>query len=443
MSNAWDKLPEYLDYAARYLTLKMGRTLVISFFVILFILLMRRFLDGKRGQKISAGRLYLKVYLWALLLPIPFMGALKLSSQYFRWRNPIYIFLYENIMGNPLWSRLYFAGMVVVAVWLLVRRHRLSRTVKRLPPVSSEDFQMSTGRLGRVGIRLSPSALTPFSTGIFKPLIILPKRMWEQFDDGEIQEILQHEYNHIHRGHLVLYFVMDCFRIIWFINPLLHLCIRWMKDDLELLCDSDTIRFGDFSSEAYGMLLIRSLNYISCEKERAEEFRQTPALAARRSFRAMKKRIRFIADYKECTRKFSVVMGVAMVALLLVLYILVRLLSYPSYTPYGDYSLYSHDCKEVIFMDNSEFNHAVQMTENGIMVKNDKVKQLLAKTNKKYGKDDYFWIYYGGYMKQPGIGGGGDIVEYQPYGTDEAVIQISTGKKAKVDVLMDWIYKYM
>lgn len=443
MSNAWDKLLQGLDYVARYLTLKIGRTLVISVFVMLVILLLRRVLDGKRGEKMSAGRLYIKVYLWAFLIPVPFMGALKLSVQYFRWRNPIYIVLYENIMGNPLWSGLYFVGMVAVGLWLLIRKLRLSWRVRRLPSVDCANFQMPAERLGRAGLRLSPSALTPFSIGIFKPLIVLPERMLEQFDEKEIQEILQHEYNHIRRGHLLLYFVMDCFRVIWFINPLVHFCIRRMKDDLELLCDRDTIRSGEFSSEAYGMLLIRSLRLIRCGEEGSEEVRQTPALAARRSFRVMKKRIRFIADYKECTGRLSAVMGMAMAGLLLVLFILVKLLSYPSFTPYGDYSMYSQDAKEVIFMDNAEFNQAVQEAEDAIVVKNDKVKQLLSKTNKKYGKEDYFWIYYGGYMKQPGIGGGGNIVEYQPYATDEAVVRIPCGKRAKIDVLMDWIFKYM
>ena len=443
MGFAWNRLLDCLDYAARYITLKMGRTIVISVFVMLFILLLRRVIDGKKGKKTSGSRLYCRVYLWTLLIPIPFMGTLKLSAQYFRWRNPIYIFLYENIMGNPLWSRLYFAGMAVVGIWLLVRKIRLCRDIRRLPSVDPPALHIPEESVGRAEIRRNPSTVPPFSMGIFKPVIVLPERMLEQFDDREIQEILQHEYNHIRRGHLVIYFIMDCFRIIWFINPLVHFCIRWIKEDLELLCDHDTIRFGTLSSEDYGMLLIRSLNYMGCEKGRLKGIGETPALAAECSFQVMKKRIRLIADYRECTKRHKGVIRAAMVGILLGLFILIRILSYPSYTPYGDYSMYSQDGKETVFMNNPEFDHAVLMSEDGIVVQNDKVKQLLSKTDKKYGKDDFFWIYYGGYMKLPGIGGGGDIVEYQPYGTDEAVVRISCGKKEKLDVLMDWIFKYM
>lgn len=443
MGDTWNKISGCLNYTARYITLKMGRTLVISVFVMLVILLLRRVIAGKKGRKISGSRLYIRACLWTLLIPVPFMGTLKLSPDYFRWRNAIYIFLYENIMGNPMWSRLYFAGMAIVGIWLLGRKIRLCRVIRRLSSVDPVALHIPAGSLGRAEIRRNPSAMPPFSAGIFKPVIVLPERMLEQFDDREIREILQHEYNHIRRGHLVFYFIMDCFRIIWFINPLVHFCIRWIKEDLELLCDHDTIRFGALTSEDYGMLLIRSLNYIPCEKGRRKEIRETPALAAGRSFQVMKKRIRLIADYRECTKRRKVIIGGAMAGILLVLFILIRILSYPIYSPYGDYSLYSQDGKEVIFMDNPKFDHAVQMSEKGIIVQNDKVKQLLSKANKKYGKEDFFWIYYGGYMKMPGIGGGGDVVEYQPYRTDEAVVSISCGEKEKLDVLIDWIFRYM
>lgn len=342
-----------------------------------------------------------------------------------------------------MWSRLYFAGMAAVACWILMKKIRIIRSIRRLPPVDPVTLHIPEGLTGRTQIRRNPSAMTPFSAGIFRPVIVLPERMLEQFDAREIQEILRHEYNHIRRGHLVLYFLMDCFRTIWFINPLVHLCIRCMKEDLEILCDHATIRSGVLSPEDYGILLIRSLNCIRCEKGRLEEIGETPALAAGHSFRVMKKRIRLIAGYSECEKRGMAVIRAVMAGTLFVLFILMRTLSYPSYTPYGDYSMFSQDGKEVIFMDDPEFDHAVQMSEEGIVVQNDKVKQLLSERNKKYGEDAYFWIYYGGYMKQPGIGGGGDIVEYQPYRTDDAVVRIACGKREAMDVLIDWIFRYM
>lgn len=431
-----------VDYVVRYITLKAGRTLLVSIIAIFLILLLRRILDGKKKGKASRTRLYMKAYLWALLIPVPFMGMLKISQQSFRWRVYIYVFLYENIIGTPLWGWLYFAGMTGIALWFLIRKIRLTRRVRKLPVFMPEDrFQLHPEKLKHVTIRLNPSLTTPFSMGIFRPVIVIPEVMIRQFSEVEIEGILQHEYNHIHHGHLILYFVFDCFRIIWFMNPLIHLCSRWMKDDLELLCDHDTIHSGEISPDVYGMLLIRSLDCIDGNQGKTEGIKAMPALAARRSFKVMKKRIQMIAGYEEGT--VSVVLRAAFGGIILLLFVLVNRFSYPVYTPFYDFSLYSYDAKQVIFMDDPEFNAAVQMTGDGIQVQNDKVKKLLAKTDIEYDKDDSFWIYYGGYMKQPGIGGGGGIVQYQPYGTEQSVVHISYNKLHWTDVLRDWVYRYM
>lgn len=433
-----------LDYVVRYITLKAGRTVLISVLVLFLILFFRRTLDGKKRGKASRGRLYMKVYLWALLIPVPFMGTLKISQQSFRWRIRIYVFLYENIMGTPLWGWLYFAGMTGIALWFLIRKIRLTRRVRKLPVFMPEDsFQLHPKKLKHVTIRLNPSLTTPFSMGIFRPVIVLPEAMIHQFSEDEIQGVLQHEYNHIRYGHLILYFVFDCLRVIWFMNPLIHLCSRWMKDDLELLCDHDTIHSAKIAPDAYGMLLIRSLDCIDGNREKAERIKAMPALAARRSFKVMKRRIQMIARYEESTGIRPAIMGAAVVGIVLILFVLVNQFSYPFYTPYHDFSLYSYDAKQVIFMDDSEFNSAVQMTRDGIQVQNDKVKKLLEKADRTYDKEDYFWIYYGGYMKQPGIGGGGGVVQYQPYETEQSVVHISYNKMHWTDVLRDWVFRYM
>lgn len=444
MPDIFVKFVENVDYVVRYITLKSGRTLLVSIFVIFLILFFRGVLDKKNKENAGGSRLYLKIYLWALLIPVPFTGTFKITPQSFRWRIRIYAFLYENIIGNPLWGWLYFAGMTGMVFWFLIRKIRLARKVGTFPVFVPEDKCLSQPNISeRITIRISPSLITPFSMGILRPVIVLPERMIHQFSETELKGILQHEYNHIRHGHLIFYFIFDCFRIIWFMNPLIHLCSRWMKDDLELLCDHDTIYSGKISPDAYGMLLIRSLDCIGKNQKEAEKIKAMPALAARRSFRVMKRRIQMIAGYEEKAKVPSAIMSMAAAGFILVLFVLVYRFSFPIYTPFHNFSLYSYDAKQVIFMDDPEFNSAVQITEDGILVQNDKVKKLLTKTDKVYEKEDYFWIYYGGYMKQPGIGGGGDLVLYQPYGTEQSVVHISHNKMHWTDVLRDWVFRYM
>ena len=46
-----------VDYVVRYITLKAGRTLLVSIIAIFLILLLRRILDGKKKGKASRTRL--------------------------------------------------------------------------------------------------------------------------------------------------------------------------------------------------------------------------------------------------------------------------------------------------------------------------------------------------------------------------------------------------
>lgn len=93
-------------------------------------------------------------------------------------------------------------------------------------------------------------------------------------------------------------------------------------------------------------------------------------------------------------------------------------------------------------MDNEEFNAAVTETEDALLIQNDKVKQMLERDTEVNG-DEIYWIYYGGYMKMPGIGGGGEVMDYHPYETQDAVVKISFGEKSQVNMILDWFMKHM
>lgn len=442
MESIVESILTHLDYANRYVTLKIMRTLLISIILMLILLFLRQTLLKQKGGGHNEAKLYMRVWLWILLVPVPFLGTLKISIEHFRWRNPIYLFLYERIMGNSLWGRIYFAGIAVMASLFLIRSIRMRRLIQKMPVWEKEQPVSKGKKSGKIQIRLSPFPVTPFATGIICPVIVLPETMVEIFSGSELKEILYHETNHIRRGHLLLYVLIDCYRILWFPNPLVHLCARWIKDDLEMICDLDTISGGELMPEQYGMLLIKSVDCIGTAAGKQLPERMTPALASKRSFRVMKKRIQMISGYKSCSRRLRQGIAGLTGVLVLAVFVLGRYFSYPAYTPYGDYSLYSFDGKQAVFQNNAEFNAAVTVTDTGLLVQNDKVKEMLERDGESHGSE-YFWIYYGGYMKMPGIGGGGDVVEYHPYETQDSVVRIFVNEKSRLSSVLEWFYKHM
>lgn len=436
MGQIWYQLITCFDYVNRYLTLKIARAMIPAVILMLLVLVIRRCLEERKENEICSMKLYIRCYLWLVLLLIPFMGELRLSYEHLRWRNRIYVFLYEIVLGHPIVARLYFAGMAVLAVWFIVRKIRLGRWIKRLEIYKEHEMAK------RIEIRISPLDVSPFATGIFRHTIVLPKYIIEEFETKEMEEILQHEFNHIKRGHLVIYTLIDLFRILWFMNPLAHICAKRIREDMELMCDYTTIRNNLYLPEKYGMVLIKSMKWMNEEKGKKKMGKVTPAFAAEKSFALMKKRIRMIAGYTEYPRNRGKIICAVSGLVTLALFILVRQLSYPIYTPYNDFSLYSYDSTEVIFQNNKEFDSAITMKESGLMVDNKKIKEMLSK-EEKYDEKESYWIYFGGFMKQPGIGGGGDVVEYSPGNETEDMTFISCNEKGRISEIIEWILKHM
>ncbi len=443
MGNNFQAMIRFVDYAVSYLTLKIARTLLISVVLMLFILFLRRILTRQRGMASSGSRLYIRLCLWVILIPVPFLGALRLSMEYFRWRNYIYVFLYETIMGNPVLGRLYFGGMMATALWFLVRNARIKRKIRAFPLWQNRWLDGKEEKaLNKIQIRLSPYSVTPFTVGVIRPVIVLPETMIETFDELEIRQILRHEMNHIRKGHLIFYRLIDIYRVLWFLNPLAHLCARWIKDDLELICDYDTIDCGQIVPEEYGLLLIKSVECLGADRREQPIKGVMPALAAKRSFRVMKKRIQMISGYKSCSGKLRRGIFAMAAVFVLLLFVAGNYLSYPAYTPFDDYSLYNAKGTQVVIQNSPELNAAVKETEDGLLIQNDKVKELLKNVDGNDNKE-FYWIYYGGFMKMPGIGGGGEVIEYDPYETEDSMVRLSSGKKNWFAIVQDWFYKYM
>lgn len=440
MSRFWRLMTVYTSYASRFLIFKITRTFVLSFVLLLLIFLLRAFIDRRKKETGGLRRLYVKLSLWAVLLPVPFLGGLKISYESFHWRNRIYVFLYENMLGYPSAAWFYLGGMLITALWFLFRKVRLRRYVKQFAVCDDPELQVWEEKWAkRIQIRINPLPVTPFTMGIFRHTIVLPAYMLEEFDKEEVEEVLRHEYNHIKSGHLILYAVIGLYQILWFANPLVHLAAIMMKDDLEQICDNLTIRESDYTPHNYGLLLVKSMKYL--ERERGEKT-VSPAFMANRSFRIMKKRIGMIARYEKPEAAFYHRIRGVTIALVLVLFVVGKAVSYPSYTMYEGFSLYSFDGTKAIFQDDPEFDRAVTMTDQGLSINNNKVKEMLD-TDENIKRENSYWVFYGGYMKMPGVGGGGDVVLYEPYAMDEDTVMIPYNETDTLADIFGWLFQHI
>ena len=441
MNDVWISWLQNLDYISRVAAFKMMRTVILSTVIMLLLILVRKIIDvyGRRHRKMTG--LYLKAYLWVILIPVPFMGSLKLSYEHFHLRNQIYVWLSHWFIGSPLPSKLYLIGMLCCVVILVRRKRKLHKWVKGLSIYDGGVSGFCVKNMKTVQIRTTPLYITPFTIGIRKPVIVLPEYMLQEFERGETERVLAHEYCHIKKGHLYLYGVLEIFRVLWFLNPLVHICIRKVKDDLEMVCDHEAIGKNTYNPESYGMTLIKSMSFMVSGNTHPGSQKGMPAFARGTSFAVMKKRIRCIAGYREYSRAYFRNLHIIFALVVLVVMIAGKICSYPAYTPFEGYSLYNYNGTHAVFMNHAAFDAAIEERDSGLLVNNLKVRELIGQK----GLDDQadYWIYYGGYMKFPGVGGGGGLLGYYPSEMKNETVFLPFYEKDTTSSVIEWILKHM
>jgi beta-lactamase regulating signal transducer with metallopeptidase domain len=98
----------------------------------------------------------------------------------------------------------------------------------------------------------------PFFYGLFKPRIMLPHDYGKLYNGAELRLILLHELQHWRMKDNLLQLAASLLRIPHWFNPLVHLAVERLRDDLELRCDKRvTCRLNTADKVAYGQLLLK------------------------------------------------------------------------------------------------------------------------------------------------------------------------------------------
>ncbi len=92
-------------------------------------------------------------------------------------------------------------------------------------------------RLGMTGVDVARytgrRVRGPLVVGMRQPVIIVPDRVANSMDDGELRALLAHELAHIRRGDLWTKWLLLICRRLAFWNPFLHVASRWIELEME------------------------------------------------------------------------------------------------------------------------------------------------------------------------------------------------------------------
>ncbi len=374
---------EYLDCFVVYYSIQLGRCVLFSFAALAVVLLLR--------HTCFKNRLFLKGMCWAVFLVIPFVGRLKLFYQS-PWM--VRMFWWWNYACMEFaWVRYgYLAGMFVTAAVIFIRRRRVKNFVSGMKKWDLNGHEVWVGDF----------SFTPFTTGLIRNRVVLPRVMTETFLPEELQLVYLHEQTHTHLGHLWLYLLWDIGRSLLWLNPFLTLCTKIMREDLEDICDQVTIQKSGRSAYEYGKLLLKCMSLL-----RAESVNPEAAFAERREYRITKKRFTHIAEFRPYKKYRAIAICIGGIVAVLGLFCLIHGNSYSNYTEDNEILILSDENKFVEISNKTALHRAIEIGEDEVKVDQKAMNHIFEE--QEIQLDSYF-ILFGGFIKMPGIGGGGNAV---------------------------------
>jgi hypothetical protein len=308
----------------------------------------------------------------------------RMGVRLFMWWN--------NLCVEHIWvCWLYIAVGVVFGIII----HHKRKTPQKI--VAEAEKSNINGH----GVYLCDVPITPFGTGIFRTKIILPKVILQECTEDEVQTIILHEQTHIRLGHLWIFWIWDIFRVLLWCNPLLSYCTKYLKEDMENICDKVTIAGGSVSSYGYGKILLKSLRILKAQQQ---EMQGLVTFIGEQEFQSIKNRITMVAEYKPYKREAAMCIGAACILVVILGVSMIKFSSYGRYTENDTVVIYNHDLSQVLWNGSLKTQKAVILSEEKQSLNTAYLQDIIGENS------DGIWIAYGGYSKMPGLGGGGEAL---------------------------------
>ncbi|MCL1853003.1 MAG: hypothetical protein FWF88_08215 [Peptococcaceae bacterium] len=145
---------------------------------------------------------------------------------------------------------LWFAGVVIFLCVRLIAALRFRALLRRFwRPCDSKELVRLVRRTMEemdfhveMDIRFSPGVQSPFVTGLFRPVLVLPER---RYDPCLLTHIIRHELTHCRRRDLWYKLALNLANALHWFNPLVWMMNRAGDRDLELICDELVVRGQD------------------------------------------------------------------------------------------------------------------------------------------------------------------------------------------------------
>ncbi|MEK8129464.1 M56 family metallopeptidase [Paenibacillus filicis] len=215
---------------------------------------------------------------------------------------------------------IWLAGAVALTLVMIVRMYRIGKSFRMFRQVTDprllsivEESRRSLHLRRRVPVYTGEDAsASPFLFGLIRPKIYIPESLNRELSQERLAHIVSHELAHVRRWDALWNLLGGLALAIHWMNPLVWLCVKRMKEDRELACDACVLEtLGENEAVPYGMTMIEILKSHSAERSRPHVLH----FFGSNHYRQIKERIRMIHGFKKGSYKLSLLAIVGMLAL--------------------------------------------------------------------------------------------------------------------------------
>ena len=219
--------------------------------------------------------------------------------------------------ATVIWDRIIYNRMNILAyVWLIgaialmllnvLRYIRLNIKIRKNSEViSCPETRAYTDR--KINVRVWENVASPFMTGIFRPMLILPKT---ELSSEQLHNILRHEMTHFKRHDILYKWFAEFVKCMHWFNPISWYVSKQIASECEISCDMSVTKNMTDSEE---MSYVSTILFLLPTGE-SKQLPLTTQMASSKKF--LKRRFIMIKNKKTTSRFMSVISAVIAVVML-------------------------------------------------------------------------------------------------------------------------------
>ena len=219
--------------------------------------------------------------------------------------------------ATVIWDKIIYNRMNILAyVWLIgaialmllnvVRYVRLNIKIRKNGEViSCPETREYTDR--KINVRVWENIASPFMTGVFRPMLILPKT---ELSGEQLDNILRHEMTHFKRYDILYKWFAEFVKCVHWFNPISWYVSKQIAAECEISCDMAVTKNMSGSEEMSYVSTILSL----LPTGKSKQLPLTTQMASSKKF--LKRRFIMIKNKKTTSRFMSVLSAVIAVIML-------------------------------------------------------------------------------------------------------------------------------